>query len=190
MISLIHLLAIGSFLLALIALFMWQRSESAGDMFVCTIPNANGMVTVLTCESGLGRVRFGWDRVSWEFQNYIGPMNRPLQMGWMHQASPGAPLFYASEGGTSWWNHHDCGCRTRAIWFPWTTFAVVTGFWPLGWLDVRLRLRRRAARAKAGQCAQCGYDLRATPDRCPECGAMPIRKTGMTKTMPIAERHA
>jgi hypothetical protein len=51
-------------------------------------------------------------------------------------------------------------------WLPTLATAVL----PAAWLWMRRRTRRRLALSAAGHCPQCGYDLRASTDRCPECG--------------------
>jgi hypothetical protein len=48
--------------------------------------------------------------------------------------------------------------------------AAFTGALPLWWLIHRY-FGTVARRRRLGLCANCGYDLRATPDKCPECGS-------------------
>ena len=48
---------------------------------------------------------------------------------------------------------------------PYILMSVVLPFWYV--VNARRRNRQRLA---AGLCLHCGYDLRASKDRCPECG--------------------
>lgn len=49
------------------------------------------------------------------------------------------------------------------FWFIVTLTAVI----PVAWLTA---VRRRRSRARENRCMNCGYDLRASAERCPECG--------------------
>lgn len=53
----------------------------------------------------------------------------------------------------------------------WFVPIGVTAALPVVWLAINLHRRSlRRRRLAAGLCLECGYDLRGSKDRCPECG--------------------
>jgi hypothetical protein len=59
---------------------------------------------------------------------------------------------------------------------PWPFLFLVFAILPAVHLTLLLQHRRRARRRKSSLCVNCGYDVRATPERCPECGSAPVAK--------------
>jgi hypothetical protein len=92
-------------------------------------------------------------------------------------AAPGGRQVDASGGPSGWgfrWDRHAtnfgnggavAGFRVTEVAAPWWFLALL---WAAAPARAIIRWRRRPP--PVGLCPACGYDLRATPDRCPECG--------------------
>jgi hypothetical protein len=86
-------------------------------------------------------------------------------------------VFGASSGHTPWF----LGFRysntryTRALAFP-DSALIALGVFTAAFAFIGRLMRRRPP----GFCSGCGYDLRASPERCPECGRT-VKAGGQTK---------
>jgi hypothetical protein len=93
----------------------------------------------------------------------IGSMWAQAEPNWTGFAWNVAPTGQTAPNGKPWARQ---GTVAVPHWFVIVVSAALPGLW--------FRRRRRARyRLQRGLCPDCGYDLRATPERCPECGAVP-----------------
>jgi hypothetical protein len=112
----------------------------------------------------------GRDRLLWASESPLAPGEKP---------QPNLPMIYYS------WNRigldlidnrqeqdpiHYKGSYFL-IRFPSWLLVLLTSILPGLWL-----LRRSQKRVDGNLCPVCSYDLRATPDRCPECGTVTLNR--------------
>lgn len=101
------------------------------------------------------------------------------QQSWLYHRNPQTPGLVGPLGATGS-NGTNVSLRSifgftfsagkggpRGIAVPHWFLALLLAIIPALYFGAAIRSRRRH---RGGHCPQCGYDLRATPDRCPECG--------------------
>jgi hypothetical protein len=86
---------------------------------------------------------------------------------------PRYTINYQNHGG-SMVTAHIVNFRCWQLAIPYWMPAVAAAVLPAARLWA---VRRRGARKAQGKCVGCGYDLRGSPARCPECGAVPAAAT-------------
>jgi hypothetical protein len=179
---LLNLLTLLSLLLCVAMAALWVRSFVSADTWTWERTSATGRTDEFEVESGNGRVGLFSSMRDYRDSVPLPPSADDGRLLFTHIAE-GRRAIHAPDG-QSLWNrigfsfqsqHYSRLHRgvipftyrewwlTLPLWLP----AMATAFLPA----VRLagcRLRRRGSNDRL--CSSCGYDLRATPDRCPECG--------------------
>jgi len=146
----------------------WLRSHSRTDAIV--IPRAE---TTFVIESRLGRLtfeKFG-PRKRMRKDAYVAHMNVNWSARW-------SEIFNRPDSGWAGFDRFTAidpdGVTASLISVPYWALSAISA--ALSILVAQRPLRKTCLarlRYKRGCCTTCGYDLRQTPHRCPECGAQP-----------------
>jgi hypothetical protein len=182
---LLNLLAALSLVLCAATVVLWVRSYRVGDMVHWHNEPADfefysclGLLEISWGErpSYVHPQWNGWEGTLWPFKGNLGLLAIDL--------SHSAPHNWNGFGFGSWrqlspgYRRLNVDCVVVPYWFlSIITSAASTA--ALAWLWSERRSWRYSA---TGHCSKCGYDLRATPDRCPECGTRPLGNTSAQLT--------
>ena len=158
-------MAAASLVLCTATVVLWLRSASVTDTVHLRFPRHVDSVTCCTIGLGSSGGRI-W--AEWSDRYYV---NMDAEWRWAAEAESALPnaswstsgLGFATIGDDDWWVDR----VVAPHWLLVTAFSALPMFW------LAITLRRFERRSVTGRCLTCGYDLRATPERCPECGAVP-----------------
>lgn len=138
---------------------MWDGVVSRGRVFAIKI-------------DGIWLANPGWKHAVSGGAVHVGVTGPDLlsRLGFSISIQGAGPVYVLARNGSPVLDTSITAGRTRSLraigfplWFPAAIFANVPGCWMIA--KVLRRLRR-----VTGMCRECGYDLRASKERCPECG--------------------
>jgi hypothetical protein len=188
----LHVCVVISLLLCVTSIVLWVRGHRVFERFQFSGTARGGKWRCYSIDSVLGEIYLHVQH--WQFQD-------DASAAWYAKRYPTPQGFYRGKRDLAtidtiwrfhdtWWNrrrfvfysspmsrqHPGLGQSFTAspysfgipCWFAMTTTAIAPS-------AAIFRALRRKKKIREGQCPVCGYDLRATPDRCPECGTVPTK---------------
>jgi hypothetical protein len=160
-----------SLLLCIVTLVMWQRSFRHCDMLIgqhgpadhLTFTSEFGLLVLEVESQQMGSILPGWSY----FDKAVPRRFRRHDDVLGFAAYRGTARHYLLLPPTKLWG------LTIPYWLVFSVSAALPTLWLIRWR------RRQTARWKMerGLCVRCGYDLRASASRCPECG-LPTSRRG------------
>ena len=162
----LNVLTILSLVLCLAASMLWVRSHWAADRFrVFRVPRVVALVSVH------GRVGVACRKVNQAALDVPVHADRRFRL----DSGPAAETPFWADDWPDWnargfqfVRADDTISWQWRLWVPLWFLVLALSLLPAASLMNR---RRETYRKKHCRCPACGYDLRATPGRCPECGA-------------------
>lgn len=156
-----RVLTVASAVLLLAVAATWVRSQWYYDLVMPRAAEGHPSAWLRSAAGGLNIQLFAHciatrDETAWVVRRVsdTGQVDRPARAYYYYS------MGFGFDPGVSDWSH--------ALRIPYWFLVIVFVVLPTLWLVDRAR---QAWRRHAGRCVTCGYDLRATPGSCPECGA-------------------